>query len=480
MRTGLLCIGVSYESAPVQLREKLQQIHSNDATRAQTDRLLAETVSCPGFVLLSTCNRTELYISLDSDLPEAGEEAARSQCVERVSAFLADHGGVSSRRFAEYMYRFDDEEAVNHLCRVACGLESMMVGETQILGQVTRAFERAREAGTVDSTLEIAAMRAIRAGKRARTETGISRNAASIGSAAVSEAKRRAGGFTDATVLLVGAGEMGYEAIEALRSSGAKRTVVASRTIERARSLCKGTDAEPTTIDRLDELLCDADIVVSGTGSDEPVITAEALRGCVDERDSGAAAVTAGEEQPANAGDRSEAEPPRTTAGEVATSDRRRPEIIILDIAVPRDVEPACGELDGVTLLDIDELGRLAQDGKADRDRELPKVEAIIAEELARFEREMRLAEVRPVLRDMRRHAERERNRNLEQLRSRLGESGDLTDEQWKAVEQFSKSLIRSILHAPTEAVRIAAEEGDTDRSPGAARKLFGLDRDAS
>ena len=477
MRYGLLCIGVSYESAPVQLRERLQQIHSNDATRAQTDRLLAEAVSCRGFVLLSTCNRTELYVSLDCDLPEAREEAARSQCVERVSSFLAEHGGVTSRRFAEYMYRHDEEEAVNHLCRVACGLESMMVGETQILGQVTRAFERARKAGTVDSTLEIAAMRAIRAGKRARTETGISRNAASIGSAAVSEAKRRAGGLADATVLLVGAGEMGYEAIEALRRSGARRTVVASRTIERARSLCKGTDAEPTTIDRLDELLCDADIVVSGTGADEPVITAEDLRGCVDERDGGGTAVTAGEAQPANAGDRLATASP---GGDVATSDGRRSEIIILDIAVPRDVEPACGELNGVTLLDIDELGRLAQDGKADRDRELPKVEAIIAEELARFEREMRLAEVRPVLRDMRRHAERERDRNLEQLRSQLGESGDLTDEQWKAVEQFSKSLIRSILHAPTEAVRIAAEEGDTDRSPGAARKLFGLDRDAS
>lgn len=439
MRELLYCLGASHTSAPIEIRERLRAIHDRDSTRDELFGYMEQTLGTASFVLLSTCNRIEIYFTLPQDLVAAEVEDR----LDRLSRHIATHGGVTSARVGEHIYRYENAHAVEHLAKVACGLESLILGEVEVLGQVSRAFQAAREAKTVDTVLYAAFKNAISAGKRARSETAISRNPSSVGSAAVAEIRRRVSSLDSATIILLGAGEMGSAALDALKTRANGQTIVVNRSLERAQLLCRDKRAEAAGLEALPDLLSEADAVVCAAGGDRPLIDCDTLA-------SRRAARTKNEE------------------------------LLLVDIGVPRNVSPECGEMSGVTLVDLDSLSTTVESGYADRERETPFVLAIVADAVERYERDLRLAAVRPTLREIRTVAEKRRSELCGRLLEQLEERGSLDPESAEAIERFSKKLVDIILHDPSEAVRRASEAGDTTNVPSLVREMLGMDRHVS
>jgi glutamyl-tRNA reductase len=421
---SLICLGISHRSAPLALREQLgcapEHIYN-----AWMNGEVGDALPISEMALLSTCNRFELYLVLDSspaDPLSVGLELM-SACDGQTPVGLEPH-----------LYALSGPAAVEHLCRVAAGLESQVLGENQILGQVIQTYTTATEAGAAGPYLSALFQTAIRAGKRARAETAIGRNPVSLSSAAISAAHQVFPDLHNRSVLVLGAGEMAHLAVKSLLARGMSRIIVANRTVERARPLAALAGGQACSLDDLAAVLPEVDVVFSATAAPHFVIG--------------------------------------RTIIEAALSPGRR--LLLVDIALPRDIDPEVRHLPGVLVIDMDDLKHKVDDALILRQAEMPWVAAIIAEEQAWYDSRLRHLGVRPVITDMRQKAEEVRQRELARALRRLGPLDDTTSRQ---LDRFSRSLVNKLLHDPTIRLRDAADrEEDVNVYLKTVRELFGLE----
>jgi glutamyl-tRNA reductase len=421
----IISLGLNHTSAPVHLRERLT--FNEDQTRASLARLFCSHLqtSLAELIILSTCNRIEIYA------------ASNQLAYPELEAFLSDARDVPVQELHPYLYRFTDLEAARHLFDVAAGLNSLVIGEPQILGQITRALELARGQNAAGPTLNRLFQAAIHAGKRARTETAISRNPASVSSLAASVAEKTLGHIRTASVVVLGAGEMAELTVEALRKRGVEKIRVVNRTLERAHALGERWGAESATFESLYESLCGADILISSTGAPHLVLSAQ----MVDE-----AMVTRAE----------------------------RP-LVLIDIAVPRDIDPDASRIPHVKLFDIDGLNAQLEDSLTRRLDEVPHVKQILEEELSEFEDYLKSLEMLPIIANIRQRAEAIRMAELEKSLRRMP---DLTEVERERIEALTHALVKKLLDHPTRRLR---EEALSHRAPeyaDLARMLFNLSDD--
>ena len=421
----IFSIGLSHTSAPVELRERLA--FSEEQVRAGLSRLSCGHVSShvAEMAILSTCNRVEIYAV--SDQPIFAE----------LETFLAEARGVEHGEFAFHLRHCKDEEVARHLFQIAAGLNSLVVGEPQILGQVTRALELARGQDTAGPILNRLFQAAIHAGKRARTETGISRNPASVSSLAASLTERTVHKISEAQIVILGAGEMAELAVEALRKRGANRILVINRTLDRANALARRWGAQASTFENMSAALASADILIASTGAPHTLIAREMVE----------------EAMQARAG---------------------RP-LVLIDIAVPRDVDPEAAGVHGVRLYDIDNLNAQLEHSLAGRMSEVPRVKLILEEELSQFMEYMKSLEMLPIIADMRQRAEVIRQEVLGKTLRRLP---DLTATERDRIEAMTQALVKKILEAPTQRLRAEAACPHAPEYAAVARTLFGLESD--
>jgi glutamyl-tRNA reductase len=426
---NILLIGLSHKTAPVEIREHLGfDINALRSTLTHFDQThsKAHLKSVHEGVILSTCNRTEVY-ALVSD-----QEAARKGIVELLSLSC----GTNADQFSPYLYTRTDQEAVQHLFEVAAGLDSMVLGEPQILGQVTDAYEAAlsqRAAGTVLSRLFTTA---IHTGKRARTETSIGVNPASISSVATSLAVELLGDLADKHVLLIGAGEMGAIAVRSLRKRGVQKITVANRTFEKAARLAEEWGGGAITFQQMPEAIIRADIIITSTGAPHTVLDQKLL------------------------------------APFVAKRNGRR--LFVIDIAVPRDVDQDVADLPNVVLRDIDDLQGQAEDNIEARKAEVPGVKTIVLDQVSSFMKWYASLDVVSTITDLRGQIEELRQKELKLLFNRL----DLDEREQELVKMMSHRLVNKILHQPTVRLKGEATEGNTAVYVSILRDLFALGDD--
>ena len=422
----IVCVGVNFRTAPVEYREKLgsdlpelcervcARAHAASNGNGESRRELA---------WLSTCNRVELYALVS----ENGETAP-------LVAILADAGGLDPRDVAGHTYRHCGYEAVRHLCRVASGLDSMVLGEPQILGQVAQALEDARSRRTVGRVLNRVFRRAVRTGRRARSETSIGRNPASMSSVAVALAASVVGSLRDRRVLVIGLGEMGSVTVKALRSRQVREIAVANRTRARAEEVSARWGYRAYSMDDLAAALGWADVVISSTRCPHLIVDGVVVGDVVARREGRA--------------------------------------LVFVDMAVPRDIDPAVRELPGVHLFDADDLSGNLDHGLAARRNEIPRVERIVAEEIASFETELRELEVEPLIEQMRHTAEMIRRQEIERAIELMDEVDPATRER---IQTLSHSIVNQLLHEPTVRLKRTVHEERGDAYLAAIRSLFGL-----
>ena len=411
----LVCLGLSHRTAPVELRERIGALG-----------LGAER--CPAVLehaVLHTCYRVELYARLTT-----GVEQARDELVDALSTAH----GVSRELLLDHLYVHDGEDVARHLCRVAAGLDSLVLGEAEILGQVGEACRLAGEGGTVGPCLTVLFRSAILAARRARSETAIGANPATASSMALALADGALGGIADARVLVIGAGRIGLQTLEAARGRGVRHLVVANRTRSHAEEVADRFDAEARDLDDLADVLAWADVAVAATASEGHVVAGETVRAAMARR-------------------------------------AERP-LVIVDLAVPADVERQAGEVPGVRLFDVDDLRAGLDEAMSARLREVPKVEEIIEAEVEAFGRRYRELEVEPLLSELRKQAESIRVREVERA---LADLGDVDGDVVERVELLSRSLVKKLLHDPTVRARERAGAGEADEVAEAVRDLFGI-----
>jgi glutamyl-tRNA reductase len=360
---------------------------------------------------------------------------ASRPCFGTLEAFVAETQKVPVKAFVGSLYRRADEDAVCHLLRVAAGLDSLVLGEPQILGQVTDAYSLARKQGTAGKILSRLFQTAIHAGKRARAETAICHNPVSIASVAVGYISEIVPDLEGAQVCVVGAGEMAELAVDALRKRGAPRIQVVNRTLEAARNLAKSWGGQAETLEALPDLLPRADILITSTGAPHAII-----------------------------------HPPLVAR---AMQFRSHRPLVIMDIAVPRDVEEAVADIPGVNLFDMDSLTEGLAVSLAKREAEIPKTEAILAEEQAEFMSYLASLDVVPIIVKMRKQADGIRRIELEKALRRMP---DLPSEAQEQIDMLTRSIVKKILHHPT--VRLREESNGPHASDFAdiTRGLFGID----
>ncbi|MGD0941448.1 MAG: glutamyl-tRNA reductase [Terracidiphilus sp.] len=403
----LTIIGVNHKTAPIEIRERIA-ISREDLL--ETTRALAAVPGVTECMIVSTCNRVEILASVES--PSAD-----------LTAFLQRHFGLEPELLAPHLYEHRDREAVRHLFRVAASLDSMVVGEPQILGQVKEAFAVARASGTVGGQLDHLLQSAFAAAKKVRTETEIGSNSVSIASVAVELARKIFGSLSGRTVFLVGAGKMSELAARHLVQQGAGAILVTNRTQERARRMAEAFQGRVIPFDQLYETASQADIVISSTGAPHPIFRREHGRAFLQQR-------------------------------------RNRP-MFFIDIAVPRDVDPAMGKLEGIFVYDIDDLQQVAASHMAERSREATDAEALIEVEVERFHLRQRTVNMAPAIVALQQQAEGIRLAEIRRAQARLG---SLTAEQIAAVEALTRGLMNKFLHPPMQALKQAARENDAVR----------------
>jgi len=411
----LVCVGLSHHTAPVNVRERLAL-----PDERQTELLQAMAQAPAEALLISTCNRVELYVLGPGD-----------DLQDRTRAALARAAGDD---LLPYLYAHRGEAAVLHLFRVAASLDSMVLGEPQVLGQVKDAFEQAQRMGAARGELTRICAAAFGSAKRVRTETDLGRAATSMASAAVVMARHVFDGLDGKTVLLVGAGEMAELGGKHVLSAGASRVLVTNRTFERAEALAASLGGQAVPFERLEESLVLADMVVCTTASPAPLITREKVARVLKPR-------------------------------------RHRP-LILVDLAVPRDVDPDVSTLDGVYAFDVDDIQKVVDQNQAARTAAAASAEVLVSEELGRYIRQRAVREQVPVLAQLRARAEQIRRAELERAMANL--SAPLGPEQLKVIEAMTSAIVNKMLHQPTARLR-AVEAGDSELADAAA-ELFGLD----
>ena len=410
----LVCVGLSHRTAPVELRERVGALG-----------LGAER--CPAVLehaVLQTCYRVELYARLTT-----GVEDARDELVDALSRAH----GVPGELLLEHLYVHAGVDVARHLSRVAAGLDSLVLGESEILGQVGDALDAARSDGSIGPGLALLFRAAITTGRRARGETSLGANPATASSMALALAAGVLGDLRDRSLLVVGAGRIGLQTLKAAEGRGIRRLAVANRTKERATEIAVRFGATGAGLDELEHALVAADLVVSATSSETPVVGFDVV----------AWAVAARDERP----------------------------LVIVDLAVPADVEREVAAIDGVRLFDVDDLRAGLDEALASRVREIPKVEAIVEEEVETFGRRYRELEVEPLLSEIRRRAEAIRAYEVERALRGL----EVDPAVAERLEHLSRSLVKKLLHDPTVRARERAGAGEAEEVAEAVRDLFGI-----
>lgn len=425
------CIGVSHHGASLELLERLtipsaslrRVLEHFSARGPEGERL------CEG-VVLSTCNRTEIYAAGRPATHRDGMPDIFSVLPPGLVDVLCEGSGLAPRDLAVRMFRHDGWAAAEHLFRVVCGLDSLVVGESQVIGQVARAYAAAQSAGTAGIVLSTLFQSAISGGRRARARIGIGRNASNAGTAALDRAASVVGTLTGARALVIGTGEIGRVVLQGLRQRGAGRVDVVSRTADRAAAVAERWGCEAHTLASLPGLVCECDILVSTAGTSERLVSAEMAR--------------------------------------TAMRCRAERRLVLVDLAVPRTIDPGVAAVPGVHLLDIDSLkaGQDAHQGSP----EALRVEQMIGEDLAELKLRMKELFVRPVIGQLWRKAAGIRESVLARARQRLPH---LDDESWAEVEDLATSLVARLLHDPSTRLRAEAGNGHAEAFSEALRQLF-------
>ena len=409
----LVLLGVNHNTAPIEVRERLAIPTGRlaDATRT--------LVHQPGIregLILSTCNRVEL-ITLQE------ESLATSDNSVNLLRFLHEYFAVPAKDIQPHLYEFIEREAVRHLFRVASSLDSMVVGEPQILGQVKESYSVAREVGAVAGNLEGLLQRAFTVAKKVRSETQIGSSSVSIASVAVDLAKKIFGSLEGKTVLLVGAGKMSELAARHLIQQGAASILVANRTQSRAEQIATEFNGTVIPFDAIYEQADRADIVITSTGAPQKLF------------------------------DRSH--------GQRFLHRRRNRPMFFIDIAVPRDVDPGMNEVEGCFVYDIDDLQQVAQANLADRSREAEAAETIVSREVEKYQQRLQSRDAVPAILALQQNAEAIREAELLRAQSRLA---SLTPEQHEAVEALTRSLTNKLLHPQLTALRESTRQKDQEK----------------
>jgi glutamyl-tRNA reductase len=417
----VLCLGISHKTAPVALRERFA------FTQARAADFLQDAVGAPGVqeaALISTCNRTEAYV-VAAD-PVAGESA--------VLGLLAAHAGIRPTELADVIYSPRNCDAARQLFRVASGLESMIPGEAEVQGQVRRAFDAAQAAGATGPMLNRLFGAALQAGKRARSETAIGEGRASVSSVAVQLARDVLGDLRSRHVVLIGAGETSELTAQALAGEGVETVFLANRHAARARSVADRFGGQVVSLDELPAQFAAADMVLASTASPHPIVGAVEL--------------------------------------ELVMRERRGRPLLLIDLAVPRDVDPACADLDDVTLYDIDDLQAVVARTLSGREAEAARAEGIVEDEIQRFARWMNGQDARPTIAALREHGQEIVDRVLAE---NAGRWEGATARDLARVDAVARAVMQRLLHEPT----IKLRESPHGRL-AVVRELFGLDEAAA
>ncbi|MBT7164047.1 MAG: glutamyl-tRNA reductase, partial [Victivallales bacterium] len=419
----LLTLGLNHTTAPVEVRERLAFAEGD---QPDSLRQLREGYGLSEVAILSTCNRSEIYAS--SDGPH----------LEPVRRYLAEQRRLDVADLAPCFYEYVDAEAATHLFRVSSGIDSLVIGESQILKQVREALETSQAVGSARLVINEVFQRALRVGKRARTETDIGRGHLSVSTAAVELASQIFDNLESRSALLLGAGEMIELTAQYLIDTGLSRFVVANRTVERAADLARRFQAKAVALDGIAQHLLDVDIVIASTAAPGFVLAAETVRHAMSQR-------------------------------------RGRP-LFLIDIAVPRDIDPAVRSLDNVFLFDMDDLETVVASNRQDREGEIRRVQAIVDDELGNFLHWFNALGAGPLIRALRQQAGDLQTAELDRWTAKLGH---LSDDDRQLVEQVLRGYANKLLHQPLVQIREFANRDDGYLRLDTVRRLFDLDTDA-
>ena len=411
-------IGVNHKTAPVEVRERFA---IPEASLPDALRQLTEVPGVEEGMIVSTCNRVEIIA-----------RGKNGTCDLR--SFMKTYYGFEPNQYDRYLFEHRGKDAVRHLFRVASSLDSMVIGEPQILGQVKEAYAVARAVGAVQSQLDALLTRSFAVAKKVRTETSVASSSVSVASVAVELAQKIFGELTGKAICLVGAGKMCELAARHLIAHGAGKIYVANRTLERAVALARKFNGEPVSFDKLYEKVEKADIIISSTGAPHAIF--------------------------------------RKEHGEHFLKVRKNRPMFFIDIAVPRDIDPKLNDLDGIFVYDIDDLQQVVSSHLGDRRREADRAEALVADEVDRFESRLLTVNVVPTIVSLQEHLETVRQAEIDRLRGRLGE---LSPDQEMAVEALTKGIINKIMHTPITTLKTAAREQEATTVIDLVRRLFNL-----
>ncbi len=418
---NLTLLGINHRTAPVDVREKM------NIPEARLAEAVSDLVHREGIregMILSTCNRVEVTAS-------AADEVDAEPVIRR---FLADHHRCDLGNFTQYFYRHRQEEVVKHLFRVASSLDSMIVGEPQILGQLRQAYAAARNVGAMNGTLNDVVNQALAVAKRVRRETSLGASAVSVSYAAVELAKKIFGGLQGKTIFIVGAGKMSELAAKHLLRSGASNILVSNRTYDRARELAAAFHGTAVPFENLFEKMAQADIVISSTGSHQAIIT-------------------------------------RPQVEKLLSARKNRP-IFFVDIAVPRDVDPAVNAVDNAFLYDIDDLGHVVDANKKQREREAVWAEEIVETEVQRTLKRLASRDVVPTIVALEDRLNQIRAAELDRYQGKLA---GMTPEQREVVDALTRGMMNKILHGPITELKSGAGEPESATLVKLISKIFGL-----
>ncbi len=422
----LIVVGLNYRTAPVEIRERFALSEREMPLALQA---LRQTTGILEGVIVATCNRTEIYAVVD-----------RLQlCGHYIRSFMEQWFSIPRQQFNNHLYMYEDDRAVQHLFRVASGLDSMIIGETQILGQVRDAFLLAQEERATGTLFNRVFKQAITLAKRAHSSTSIGENAVSVSYAAVELGKRIFGRFDDKKVMIVGAGKMSELTAQHLHANGAKEVFVVNRTVDKARELAGKFQGEAMTMERAIERLAEMDIVISSTGADRFVLNRKDV--------------------------------------EAAMASRKKKPLFLIDIAVPRDVEPACGDLPNVFLYDIDDLEGIVETNLAKRRQEAAIIEEMIELEQEAYSQWYATLGVSPLIRALQEKAAAIHDSTLESLVRKLPE---LDERQLKVIRKLTKSIVNQVIHDPILRIKELAAEKRSDEAMKLFMQLFALEEEVA
>lgn len=417
-----LVVGLNYKTAPVEIREKLSFIESdlpNAMEALQKQKSILENV------IISTCNRTEIYAVVDQ------LHTGRYY----IKQFLANWFNIPMEQFEDHLFIREEDESLNHLFRVTAGIDSMVLGETQILGQVKKSFLQGQEIGTTGTVYNQLFKQAVTFAKRAHSETAIGENAVSVSYAAVELAKKIFGSLKDKHVAILGAGKMGELAIQNLYGNGVGKVTVINRTFEKAQNLASKFDGDAKAMNELQCTLLEADILISSTGATDYVIDQDLMK-------------------------------------DVAKFRKGDP-LFMVDIAVPRDLDPRIGDVPNVFLYDIDDLQGIVQANLAERERAANEITAMIQEEIIQFKDWFNTLGVVPVISALRKKAASIQEETMISIENKMP---NLTERERKILNKHTKSIINQLLKTPILQAKELANEKNAEAQLALFQQIFGIE----